>query len=159
MRKFAAAISFLILWSAGVCLADQEINKIGITIPKANVSFSCSKSNPEEDIVFFGIYADDGKHLYDFFGSSPLPMSACRNMVNESQKILNKADHITLSGHDRMAGYQIRQEEWGNELVRQYRGKIHEASFFLQISNGETCKCWFEDCTCLAVPIDESIPR
>ena len=159
MKKLVIALSVAIL-AIDVCLADgHAINKVSISIPKRNISFNCYQENPHEDVVFFGIYADDGRRLYDFFAKSPLPMAACKDVAREARRILHGTDYVTLSGSDRSDGYTLERDVWDSALVKKYQGKVSVSSFFLQISNGRTCRCRSVGCSCLPIVLEGPRPN
>ena len=159
MKKFAIIINFLFVvfansglgFSNSIDDGDYSLRYLIINVPPKNVLLNCGKSSPKDDTVFFEIYVDDGEHLYDLFTRSPLKMKSCPDMVRESEKIIKKKDFVALLGEEKMPTRQIKPQGWKNDLLKKYQGRIHAMSFFSQISNGKSCKCWFEGCHCLPI--------
>ena len=157
MRKLALVIKSVVIslccmncaWADDIDTGDYSLRFLAINIPKKNISFYCLKSNPKEDVVFYEIFVDDNQHLYNFYSRAPLLMTDCLALVRESKNLIKRAEYVALLGQNKMPGVQIKQKDWNNDLLKKYQGKVNAMSFFSQISNGKSCKCWFEGCACL----------
>ena len=73
----------------------------------------------------------------------------CDTLVMEAKRVLKGADIVTISGWNRCKG--DKESVLENALLKKFNGEIYEMALFSQISNGKTCKCWFEECRCLPV--------
>ena len=152
MKKLLKIISLIMLVFAETGQGNQH--KTGFIGPVLTLSVNvkdlvvdCAYSKGKG---FFSLYAEKDGHLYAIDANSPLPSVDCDALVVDVKRVFKGADVVTISGWNRCDGYKEPILE--NALLEKFDGEVYEIALFSQISNGKTCKCWFEGCKCLPGP-------
>jgi hypothetical protein len=155
MRKLLIC-SFLSVLARPVFANLDELNDpyfsrrfLALHAPSEGVVFECGKSHNPDGTVFFSVYVEKDEKLYEFFGRQILSLKDCLSMMPPSKRVTKKSRFVGVLGEIRHRGYVLSKEEWTNKLLIKHQGVIYKTVYYNQVSNGESCSCWFEPCECL----------